>query len=74
MLECSDNTLSRRLKSLQHFHLIKKLDVTIGNKKTNEYTLTNEGQELMNYFRKYVDKIYKIKKPEVEKNGEKIKI
>ena len=53
ILKCSDTTLSRRLKKLLECKIIEILHVTLGNKKTHEYTITDKGQELVKFFKKY---------------------
>jgi len=58
VLKCNDNTLSRRLDKLQEYGVIDKLPVTLGNKKSHEYTITVLGQELIRFFRNYERKRY----------------
>lgn len=53
IVNCSDATLSRRIKKLQEYNIIKKLPVTFGNKQSHEYTITNLGQELIKFFNNF---------------------
>ena len=51
ILKCKDNTLSRRLHRLMENGIIEKLAVTIENRNTHEYVITDKGQELIRFFK-----------------------
>jgi DNA-binding HxlR family transcriptional regulator len=53
LLKSDDNTLSRRMKDLVNFNLITKLEVFKGKQKISEYTLTEKGQKLINFFKDF---------------------
>ena len=52
-LKLSDNSLSRRLKKLSKYKVIKKLEVSFGTRSGHEYTITELGQELIRFFKNY---------------------
>ena len=52
-LKLSDNTLSRRLKKLSKYKIIKKLEVSFGTRSGHEYIITELGQELIRFFKNY---------------------
>lgn len=54
LLNCHHNMLSRRLKKLKEYNLITQLPVFIEREKIDEYTLTEKGQELIKFFRTFV--------------------
>lgn len=53
LLKCKDNTLSRRLNELIKYDIIKKLPVSFGIRMGNEYTITELGQEIIRFFRRF---------------------
>ena len=53
LLKCKDNTLSRRLNKLIKYDIIKKLEVSFGTRTGYEYTITEVGQEIIRFFRKF---------------------
>lgn len=54
LLNCHHNMLSRRLKKLKEYGLIEPLTIILEKEKTHEYTLTEKGQELIKFFRNFV--------------------
>lgn len=54
LLNCDDdNTLSRRLKELKKYSLITSLPVFLNKGKIYEYSLTEKGLELINFFKSF---------------------
>ena len=55
LLGCNHNILSRRLKKLKEYNLITQRPVYIEREKVDEYTLTEKGQELIKFFRTFIE-------------------
>jgi DNA-binding HxlR family transcriptional regulator len=53
-LNCDDKMLSRRLKKLKNHDIIKQLSITPGKREIHEYTLTEKGEELIKFFKIFV--------------------
>jgi len=55
LLNCDDdNTLSRRLRDLKKYNLINNLPVYLNKGKIYEYSLTDKGLELINFFKIFI--------------------
>ena len=55
LLNCGDdNTLSRRLRDMKKYNLIINLPVFLNKGKIYEYSLTDKGLELINFFKIFI--------------------
>lgn len=54
LLNCDDKMLSRRLKKLKEYNIIKQLSICPEKREIHEYTLTVKGEELIKFFNNFI--------------------
>jgi len=54
LLNCDDKMLSRRLKKLKEYNLIKQLTICPEKREIHEYTLAEKGEELIKFFNDFI--------------------
>jgi len=54
LLNCDDKMLSRRLKKLKEYHIVKQLSISPVKREIHEYTLTEKGEELIKFFNIFI--------------------